>query len=227
MNLNLPKWPAFLVVGEPVTEDQAAEILIRTGGLTFSTNDKQFEKQLREVLGLPEDSYSLPNEELQKIWRMEEEVQQKYKVLNLSYLQNNQIVSCYIGGPKGWCDWDGNIGCNSYNIGKWPSVEEVEREWKQIAKEFPYLDLQCQLFNTEYSDETGVPIVQFDVKGGQVTVMELPEGTKPLTRIAKSMSAASLTKRLMTPYSERGCTIEAFKNALDITLKRLNEWNKL
>lgn len=30
MSRSLPKWPALVVVGDPVTHDQAAEIIVRT-----------------------------------------------------------------------------------------------------------------------------------------------------------------------------------------------------
>jgi hypothetical protein len=49
-NIGLPKWTAFAVVGTPVTKEQAMEILIRTDSLCFSTNDREFEKQLNEYL---------------------------------------------------------------------------------------------------------------------------------------------------------------------------------
>jgi hypothetical protein len=44
-NLYLPKWPGLLVVGKPVTREQAMEIIIRTDSLWFSTNDYKFSKE--------------------------------------------------------------------------------------------------------------------------------------------------------------------------------------
>jgi len=49
-DIALPKWPAFVVVGKPVTKEQAMEILIRTDSLCFSSNDREFDRELNEAL---------------------------------------------------------------------------------------------------------------------------------------------------------------------------------
>ena len=53
--------------------------------------------------------------------------------IELEYLSNHRIVSSWIGGPHGWCNWEGNIGCNNYNIGKHPSCKEVYNEWIKMS----------------------------------------------------------------------------------------------
>ena len=49
MNCSLPKWPALLVVGDRVTTDQAAEIIVRTAGYAFCTNDRAWHRQIKSV----------------------------------------------------------------------------------------------------------------------------------------------------------------------------------
>jgi hypothetical protein len=49
-DLGLPKWTCLLVHGKPVTKGQAMEIIIRTSGFSFSSNDGDFEEDLHEVL---------------------------------------------------------------------------------------------------------------------------------------------------------------------------------
>ena len=138
----------------------------------------------------------------------------KYEVkdLDIYYLQNSRIVSCWIGGTKGWCDWNGNIECSNYNIGKWPSIKEVYEEWCVIAKEFPYLNLRSQLMNCEayeaISDDgenEPKPIVEFIVKDGKVEMVEPTEQLIPMTDI-------DISNR-----SEIGCTLEQFRQAVDYT----------
>ena len=136
----LPKWPALLVVGEAVTPEQAAEIIIRTSSFRFTTNARDFKAQLETALyGQVLDDYT------QSAFDQQERKRQEYRVLDLEYLYNDQVCSCWVGGPHGWCHWDGRIHTNNYNIGKWPSEEEVLKEWQAIAAAFPFLSLRSQL----------------------------------------------------------------------------------
>jgi hypothetical protein len=221
-NIWLPKWPAMVVVGRPVSRQQAMEIIIRTDDLYFSSNNPKFDKVLNEYfydvkidsdvydavitkLGISKElKYS--NELYDYMYKKRSEVGR----VKLTYLNNSRITSSWVGGAHGWCDWNGNIGCNNYNIGKWPSVEEVYNEWKLIAKAFPYLDLTCQLMNHESSCEDMVddpkPLINFVVKNGNVKMTE-PDGY--------------ISMPVFPDFSydifrnERGCTIEQFKEAVD------------
>jgi hypothetical protein len=205
---DLPKWPALVVVGEPVTPEQAQEIIIRTDSLYFSSNDRRFEEDLYKTLGVTFKDYS-PD------WHELDDRRKEYQVLDIDYLQNHRIVSSWIGGPHGWCFWNGRIGTHNYNIGKWPSVEEVEKEWKMIARAFPYLQLQAQLFDGEVGEEQTSPIVTFTIERGKVKVdtqyrhrIDLPtDDFSPLL--------------IFAPGAERGCRIDEFKTALATTAHSL------
>lgn len=131
-------------------------------------------------------------------------------LLDLYYLNNHQILSSWIGGPHGWCDWNGNINSSNYNIGKWPSVEDVYNEWVKIAEAFPFLDLRAQLYSGETSDHESEPLVEFTLKHGKVE-MSIP--SEPLDLPYFDMS--SMFSRFNNRHSERGCSIETFKTALD------------
>jgi hypothetical protein len=153
-------------------------------------------------------------------------IETKYKPLDLAYLENSQILSSWIGGPHGWCNWDGNIGCNNYNIGKWPSVKMVYDEWVKIAKEFPYLTLESQLLSTETcgdeNDELGNAIVQFNIKDGLVDMSESTfKATTENDQINWFMSV------LNNRHGERGCTFEQFKDALDYVENKFKSKLKL
>ena len=127
----------------------------------------------------------------------------------LSYLGNEQIVSSWIGGAHGWCDWHGNIFTNNYNIGKWPSCETVYKEWQIIAKAFPFLNLRSQLLSGETCEDGNQPIIEFAVKGGKVTVK------KPKTILAATNKQVNLN--FMKIGGERGCSFQELVTAFSYT----------
>lgn len=174
-SISLPKWPALIVHGKPVTPDQAIEILFRTNDRWWSTNDREFINDLKAIfaddLDTRFDSHFL---------NLKHGVyDEKWGNLNLEYLANSRICSSWIGGTHGWCDWNGQIFSNNYNIGKWPQAEEVLAEWEAIAKAFPYLSLRSQLLNGETCEENPVALVEFVVENGEVEWYQ-PTETMPV-----------------------------------------------
>lgn len=216
--ISLPKWPECRVDGVSVTKEQAQEILIRTQDFHFSTNDERFARDCLRTLGVKvTDKY--PYHDLDEIAQKREE----YKCLDIFYLRNERIASCYIGGPNGWLDWDGTVYQTGRNIGKWPDVASVYNEWKLIAKTFPYLDLRCQLFNGEGYEEGNLAVVEFVVKSGKVrmklpTDELLPQNPKTKEQNFKQMIQSRF---LSGDLGERGITLEGFRQALEQTKKSL------
>jgi hypothetical protein len=212
---SLPKWSALIVTGEPVTKKQAQEIIIRTSNLSLSTNDRDFEREAYQEFGVPMtyDGYSHPD------YDAVSRVAKELHLLNLEYLDNNQICSNWISGPHGWISWAGNIGCNSYNIGKWPSIDEVMKDWKEIAKAFPYLSLKCQLFNKEIGEDEASPIVEFHVKNGEVAVLE-PQS--PINN-PEELNMKHTAFRLFSSGGERGCTIPQLREAIQTTKEAVKD----
>lgn len=218
-NVGLPKWPALVVRGERVSVEQAAEIIVRTDSWRLSTNDRQWGRQVRELVGLRPDPWEGPssNRTLQEITAdidHDETIRAGLGVLELEYLRNSQIASCWIGGPHGWCHWNGRIGSDNYNIGKWPSAEEVMGEWSLIAAAFPFLKLTCQLFNGETCEEGTRPVIEYVVAERKVTAREPSDFTMmPNDGDTESLVADIVMGRL---GRERGCTIEQLKRAVDL-----------
>lgn len=211
LDRDLPKWPAFAVTGKRVTVEQAMEIIIRTDSVFsyIGCNDHDWEKQIVKAMGLTrQDDY--PGYDYNEL----EALREKMGCLSLCYLNNNRVMSSFVGGPHGWIDWSGNVFCNSYNIGKWPNIEEVYEDWSAIAKAFPYLELTSQLFDGEAgSEEETHPIVEFAVKNGKVKVRE--------PKVAHVVTGCDLVGSMMgffAPYRERGCTIQIFEMALKSVL---------
>lgn len=208
-NRGLPKWPECRVEGMNVSPEQAMEILIRTDGWYVSTNDQAWQAHVYHLAGVPQDLTRSRTD-----WGLWDPFLEQHRVLDLEYLNNDQIASCYIGGPHGWCSWDGTVAQRGCNIGKWPSVDTVYEEWQRIAEAFPFLSLRCQLFSGEECEAGSVPVVEYVVAEGSVRMCEPQEPLEPSVRPAFSYKA------LTEPYGERGCTPAMLKEALRITRER-------
>jgi hypothetical protein len=221
--ISLPKWPKMAVIGDPVTLEQAAEILVRTNRWGSHCNDHQWEDAIAAVSGYPKDNYEdRPHDEdarnayFASLWAKQREWTIAHRIItNIDYLHNDQIASCYIGGPHGWCNWNGQIGCNDYNIGKWPDVESVFDEWQTIAREFPYLTLRCQLFSEHENGEPGAPLVQYNVDNGVVTMQEPKKNM-----LVVELSSDRMIDRLRSPIGERGCSVYQLQLGLNQAKKQ-------
>lgn len=221
LDQSLPKWPALLVVGDKVTQEQAWEIIIRTTKFGhMSTNDHSFRnKIIKFVFGVEstKDGYNMLSDYFGGDWNKAQEAEDALnKRINsiageLEYLENEQIASSWIGGAHGWCDWHGNIFTNNYNIGKWPSCGTVYNEWKVIAKAFPFLNLRSQLLSGETCEDDNQPIIEFVVKGGKVSVK------KPKSILGATNKEINLN--FMKIGGERGCSFEEFVTAFSYVLK--------
>lgn len=215
LGLGLPKWPAMVVKGDPVTKEQAMEIIIRTSSFRYMfSNDKLFLQGLHylifghQVIDKEDIAKNLGLDYNQFEGWVDSKLAPFKQIEGLDYLEStSRIVSCWIGGPKGWIDWDGNIFTNNYNIGKYPTVEEVLIEWDKIAKVFPFLNLRCQLFDGESGQEGIKPLVEYVVSGGKVDLI------KPVDFICGADGEIKFD--LNSPGRERGVSLSKFKEALN------------
>jgi hypothetical protein len=175
-DIELPKWSGLLVVGDSITPEQAGEIIVRTSDWYSLFNLNGEKHLLNEVKKIYRET--LPIEELiSEVIFNENVFYQKIDHLSLSYLDNDRIDSSWIGGLKGWCDWDGTIFCNNYNIGKYPNVIDVIDDLKDIIKAFPYLEFKLQLLSHEASIEEYInevkPLVSLEVNKGQIKELKI------------------------------------------------------
>ncbi len=236
--IELPKWPGCDVDGTSVSVEQAAEILVRTNSPYFSTNDREFGKQVEEIFytAIPHpnwgedwwvtnDSHKIENHSerskfLHKAWERQRIYRNEMGVLGLEYLCNHRVCSSYIGGPHGWCNWNGVIHQRDINIGKWPSTVEVFKEWKAIAQAFPYLELTCRLLDHEagYHEESGYESPQiavvFEVKGGVVQA-RLPESGDyaPDMITQENNIEDSISTMFFSPFGERGVSADKWRHS--------------
>ena len=175
-DIELPKWPGLLVIGDNITPEQAGEILIRTNDWysIFSFQKNSF--LLDEIKKIYQKT--LPLEDQISYIEIDEQIfNNKINRLSLNFLDNDRIDSSWIGGLKGWCDWDGAIFCNNYNIGKWPYIGDILYDLRLIIKRFPYLNFQLQLLSHEADIEENAnevkPLVSLEINKGKIKEMDI------------------------------------------------------
>lgn len=204
---NLGKWPRLLVKGDPVDPLEAQDILLRTTNFNaLFCNDREWSNIIREIFGLPSNE-NLSLENFREFDVAMQRVQERFRALDLHYLCNHRIASAWIGGPHGWCDWDGTIGCSTYNIGKWPREEEVKEEWDQIAAAFPYLKLTSQLVSEEGA---GVVAVEWRIENGKAETR--PPG--PQLPMDEQSLEHAIQHRFTQQHAERGISEEDLRNVV-------------
>lgn len=216
------KWPAMIVQGDSVSPEQAAEIIFKTDrhfpNFTYAGNDTDYRDLLHEALGVE----TKVNEREPSFYTKIDSFTSRCGVLTgIDYLANDQILSAYVGGPHGWCHWDGTIFSNSYNIGKWPCVESVAEEWRHILENFPYLNLQCQLFDGEACEEDIKPIVTIFVGNGVVRVEDADE---PIGEVNSDMG--DMLANLFSHGRERGLPIHQIKEKLRMVYGTIPQMEK-
>jgi hypothetical protein len=124
----------LLVSGHNVPRELGEEIILATfQPESLHLNDKVWERFVARTLELELDEHGWVSHESAKLYRA------RVGGLELNWLGNHQIGSSYIGGAHGWVDWDGKVGCGSYNLGKYPSMDEVTEDLTLIAARWPSL----------------------------------------------------------------------------------------
>ena len=173
---SLPKWPQMRVLGKKITEEQAFEIIRRTDtfmyhGYKYSSNDHQGDLEMAKMLGMTlreDDGGEFEDSQYYEEFRKWVE---EWGSIQNEYVTNNWLSSAFIGGPHGWCNPNGNIYYED-NIGKWPEIEYVLKEWEKIAEAFPFLNLDAVLYNGESGEIGNIPIIRFHIENGKVEVFD-------------------------------------------------------
>lgn len=162
------KWPGLVVLGEKIHPDLALEIIVRTMFPLYTNQHKYLEEIYSRCVGRKVSfSYSAPPE-------VEEKAIANIGGLPLTYMRSSWVASNWIGGPHGWCRPDGQIRSSNYNVGKWPTDEEISQDLALIAQTWPSLRFTVQCLDREHWGEEGDPKVssQWEVKDGEVLLCE-------------------------------------------------------
>lgn len=179
LNVNLPKWPQLMIVGEDVSVEQAKDIIFRTDSfLTDSSrfsggNAQEFNRTYREEAGLDFSWLSEDQEQdlpLQFDFEVAQRVRQRIGFVHLNYIESDWASCPFVGGPHGFCSPEGKIYFQD-NVGKWPDVEDIYHDFCLIAEHFPFINLKATLYNGESCEEDSIPLVSFVVQNGNVDVV--------------------------------------------------------
>ena len=178
------KWPCCIITGEPITHEQAMQIIWRTDStmdawsMNWKGNDQDWSEWFCKIMKAPKRSNykGLEGDAFREAINKQGELCEHFNSLlghiDLEYLCNDQINSSYIYGPNGWCHPDGYIGYSD-NIGKWPSIEEVYQELQTIVKAFPFLIMSVTIMDGEngyYEDS----VISYEVSNGEVKILDTP-----------------------------------------------------
>jgi hypothetical protein len=214
----LPRWSELRVQGDSLDPTLAAGLIVRAGRAAFSEyacNDRAWCRLVMDTVDWP---VGFDEEEYREISRLREIRAEELGLLPLGALSlSGRIASSYIGGPGGWLSWSGRIQTAGHNIGKYPSVQDVAQEWSCLTEAYTELKLTAQLFSEEGTEPGGIPLAEFQVVDGKVTVGPpgdpLPPGMRDLMQELVGMN---------NPYRERGCTGSMLKAGVEAALSRLS-----
>ena len=221
------KWPQCIISGDKVTEEQALDIIKRTDDFYVYPigNNRVFIKMAIEALKIPQET-PIKNtdtaEEIRKKFETDtknkEEYFKKNKIItqDISYIKNSYISSSFIFGYCGWVHIDGTIGY-SFNIGKWPTAEEIVNDLFLLGENFPYL----KMFVTIMDNENGYATKSLDtyvLDHGQVYLLEKPIPIKELDLTIGQEYAGEneldidIVTRILSNASENKFSIEELKS---------------
>lgn len=155
----------MLVTGKKVTVDQAKEIIFRTDNSLISPEYAGNNHEWREWYSAASGYNKIKGD-----WGLQLDLCDAVMV-STGYVTNDWAASAYVYGPHGWCHPDGTI-CSFDNVGKWPSVEEVLRDWTELAKAFPFLDLHVTLMSDEHCEDVSQALVNIRVVDGVASLEE-------------------------------------------------------
>jgi hypothetical protein len=143
----LPKWTGMICMGDPVTPEQALEVIIRTDNYNF------YNEYYRDVqlLNLIKKTYTrcLPIEDQISDQTLDiEKFNHMFGILPIHYLNNHMLY--HSTGLHGWMKKDGTIKTSSYNIGKRPTKKDLVEEVQIIIDSFPFINnIHFQFLNGE------------------------------------------------------------------------------
>ena len=171
---------------QKIEESQAAEIIRRTDQVyckLYTGNNHEFNRELYRISGIPADfetikkNHSCCDMDIRWMagsdWFEQYQTWEKWKkswgCLNLHHLCNDWISSCHLEGPSGWMSPNGEVG-GYFSTGRYPSIEEVEEDLNEIAREFPFLEFTAYMVDEVHKNKIDVD-AEWKVEKGKVTLV--------------------------------------------------------
>jgi hypothetical protein len=207
--VELTKWPRLLVTGDAVTPEQANDILIRTSPPFMLSNDHEWVRLVCAEYGIPvQPAYPGATKWCEPVHKELVWTFRDLEVIPLFHLYNRAVMSSWPGGFQAWCGWDGEIGCSTWNIGKWPDQDDVTRDLESIAAAWPFLRMHVQLISDEGEGEIAAT---WAVRDGQAALVEPAGRIRPV----EDYDMSRMMRMLGSPGSERGVSLERLREAIN------------
>lgn len=174
--VKLPKRPLLLVRGRSITPEQADVVILRTAGIASGVhcNEERWNKRIRRIFGITANPYTPEG------WEQWERAAAELGALDLRYIHNDLIATCNVDGPTGWVNWGGQVFCRGMTLAdKWPTIEDVTCDWREIARAFPFLDLRAQLVEKVWDEDFERiklyrPLIAWRIANGAVELKDDP-----------------------------------------------------
>ncbi|MCH8517907.1 MAG: hypothetical protein LAT68_16515 [Cyclobacteriaceae bacterium] len=174
---SLPKWPQLIITGPNVDPEHAKEFILKTDGFLtdFSEyaggNEREFNASYRRKAGADIlDGIQSRHSR----WEVQKKVRKRIGFVDLQYVSSDFASSSFIGGPHGVVSPAGVVSY-AYNVGKWPTVEDILTDFKALARAFPWLELWATVYDREWGEEGGVPLATFRVKSGRARIAKVKD----------------------------------------------------
>lgn len=154
------KWAGVVITGRKMTSSQTLDVMmkldlsLRSGFyIHFNSKVNSVTKRLSEETKLHKLFDGLAHEYNQSLMLHED-------------FYVDMLRSSWIGGANYWFLKDGTIFHHS-NVGKYPSTSDIVSYWKNVAKMFPFLELNITVFDCEL-------ISVLCIIGGQIFLDDQP-----------------------------------------------------
>lgn len=170
---------------QKISPELAAEIIRRTDsfyGEFYCGNNHKFNRSLYKLSGVPADWEELEKDhsccdmsirdiigkDFSEKFDNVEKWRKSWGCLELSWVWNQWISSCYIGGPHGWISPNGEVG-GLMSIGKYPNTDEITEDLIKIAKEWPILEFTAYEVD---QDDIEYVYARWEVKDGKAELVK-------------------------------------------------------
>lgn len=160
-------WVQCFTIGKKVSQKEAMEVLGKLDSAFIEThsNDIDWQKKRDSLLGQDKlISYSADIKEIYK------EKFPNYEHIFLNYFSTEMGDSHFVRGPNGWMHPRGCIW-NTFNIGKYPTLDEILSDLVHIANEFPFIEMVVVMMNDALEEPNRRPKIGISVNKGKVTLL--------------------------------------------------------
>jgi hypothetical protein len=170
--VGLPKWPAVRIWGQPVSQDLAGEIVIRTSRMWADHGigcDPLWKQKLCKLLNLDEIDWGSSTGAIRRAMKSWQDIQVDTGILDLDLFCNVWLNHSPMFASRGWCSPQGAVRFDR-NVGKWPTLEQIAGEWSKISQAWPSLNLEICVMNGELCEQNISSVAVLNVENGQVQV---------------------------------------------------------